>query len=41
MYADYPVTFVAGAQYPLAGEEGAAKGHKAALERLLHPHPDQ
>ena len=41
VYANHPVTVIAGAQHPLAGEEGAAKGHEAALERLLHPHADQ
>ncbi len=41
VHPDHLVAVIAGAQHPLAGEEGAAKGHEAALERLLHPHADE
>ncbi|MNF85202.1 hypothetical protein D3C84_675900 [compost metagenome] len=41
VYAYHPIAVVAGAQHPLAGEEGAAEGQEAALEGLLHPHPDE
>ena len=41
MYADDFIPLIASAQHPFTGEEGAAKGHETALERLLHPHADQ
>ncbi len=41
VHADDPIAVVTGAQHPLAGEEGAAKGHEAALEGLLHPHANK